>query len=148
MNVRRVVGWGCALGAGALLYSAAPAHGQGVPTWAPHVAERPDAGSTAGGSGSSPANVARARIPFRRDAGPQQPLQTDRWYTEPLEFFLGFNPLEPSPEELARKADGGTQAASKATPARVPEAPAAAEADGGRPVGPSGGPSVGTADGG
>ena len=142
MNVRRVVGWGCAFGTGALLYAAAPAHGQGVPTWAPHVAERPDAGSTAGGSGSaSPANVARARVPFRRDAGPPQPLQSDRWYTEPLEFFLGFNPLEPSPEELARKADGGTPPPPKGTPAPAPEAAAAEQADGG-------GPTVGTADGG
>lgn len=131
-HIKRLALWSSVLVVGGLFLWSPGANGQGVPSWAPHVSDT--SGSDGGVDGGS---VLHAVPIFREpDAGPRRNFLTDT-----MEFILGFNPLEPSAEELARKAardggmpvglDAGVTADAGLVPVVTPAA--AGPADGGGP---------------
>ena len=105
---------------GAWLWAGQAARGQGVPSWAAQAAASAD-----GGPGTKHMSVVHAEPAYR---APPHDAGQEGWapYKQMLEFALGFDPLEPSAEELARKKlhlDGGSAAVPAAhRDAGVPDA--------------------------
>jgi hypothetical protein len=86
----------------ALFISTTFVRSQGVPAWAPRALDggQPD--------GASAGAVPKVEQYARPDAG----AGSNNVFSQVLEFVLGFNPLEPSFDELARRRDAGATAAT------------------------------------
>jgi len=116
-HVRHIaLGLGVAAAFGVVIAWSQGASGQGVPSWAPKVG---DSVTTSDG-GVDGGNVVHVMASFHaRDAGPKR-----NFFKDTLEYVVGFDPFERSPEELARMAarDGGMTVLDASVPGSAADA--------------------------